>query len=309
MDGINTSFLIPSPMEQIENELLGNKNITLFVKRDDLIHPWLSGNKYRKLKYNIAQAKDHNKKMVITFGGAFSNHLYATAAACSLYGLQSIGIIRGDIDSDNPTIKFCIARGMKLIPVSRSSFRLKHESKEIQDIVSTYYDPYVIPEGGTNSFALKGVEELIHEINQQILLSPDYIILASGTGGTTAGLLTSDELRSKVISFSALKSDHLTEEILRLAGNKNNQLLTVISDYHFGGYGKWNNELLNFITEFEDSTGVLLDHVYNGKAMYGLYDMIRNDFFAKGSTLCYLHTGGLQGKSGLAYMKMKKRVK
>jgi 1-aminocyclopropane-1-carboxylate deaminase len=295
-------LIVPSPIQEVDFPLLKNKNIRLWIKRDDLIHPWVSGNKYRKLKYNLKSAIENKCKTIVTFGGAFSNHLHATAGACALLGLKSVGIVRGEIDLNNPTIKFCIERGMNLIPVSRAAYRLKENSQEIMELIQKYPDCYMVPEGGTNQLALRGASEIVDEIKIQWSEMPEIISLACGTGGTTAGILSANLLNSKVIAFSALKSSHLESEIKQLSDFKNADKLSVQTDFHFGGYAKWNTELIDFIYDFEKQTDIPLDHVYNGKAMFGLFKLILADYFEPGSTICYIHTGGLQGKDGLKYM-------
>ena len=305
MWNLEKELVLPSPLVSINLPLTVEKNIHLYIKREDLIHPWVSGNKWRKLKYNLDFALQNNIQTIITFGGAFSNHLYATAGACALLGIKSIGIIRGEIDHQNPTLKFCLEKNMTLIPVSRSAYREKEASKEIQDIIQKYPDAMVIPEGGTNQLALKGVSEIWDEINYQLTKTPHYITLSAGTGGTTAGLLSYNNYPTQIISFSALKSDHLEEEILSLTSYKNKEKLNMVNEYHFGGYGKWTDELIQFISDFESMTGIPLDHVYNGKAVFGLLKMIEDDYFPQGTTIVHVHTGGLQGLAGLEYMRNK----
>ncbi len=302
MLGFEKELLLPSPLVEVILPTTVEKRINLYVKREDLIHPWVSGNKWRKLKYNLTIAKQKNIKTIITFGGAFSNHLYATAGACALMGLHSVGIVRGEIDHQNPTLQFCKEKNMTLIPVSRSAYREKEASKDIQAIIQSYPDAMVIPEGGTNQHALLGVAEIWDELKDQMTSMPDYISLASGTGGTTAGLLKSNTYHTKILSFSALKSDHLHGEIFELANYQHKEKLTVVTDYHFGGYGKCTAELIEFIRDFKKESGIPLDHVYNGKAMYGLLKMIQDDYFLQGSTIVHLHTGGLQGLAGLEYI-------
>lgn len=303
------AFSLPSPITEIKSELLEDKRVQLYIKREDQIHPWLSGNKYRKLKYNILKAGSEGKSTFITFGGAFSNHLYAMAGAGKLFGLKTIGIVRGEIDENNPTLRFCKKMGMSLFPVSRKEYRRKESSDEIKEIISQYPESCIIPEGGTNELALKGVSEMLDEMYQQMTYVPDIIALSCGTGGTTAGILSHLQLGSRVLAFSSLKSDHLYKEILTLAGNKNNALLSVQTDYHFDGYGHWDDTLLDFIAEFENNHQIPLDHVYNGKAMYGLFDMIKKDQFSRGTSICFIHTGGLQGKYGLEYIQGKRSIK
>lgn len=305
MWNLEKELKLPSPLVSVSLPLTIEKNIHLYIKREDLIHPWVSGNKWRKLKYNLDFALQNNIQTIITFGGAFSNHLYATAGACALLGIKSIGIIRGEIDHQNPTLKFCLKKNMTLIPVSRSAYRDKEASKEIQDIIQKYPDALFIPEGGTNQLALKGVGEIWDELNHQLTKTPHYITLSAGTGGTTAGLLSYNNYPTQIISFSALKSDHLEEEILSLTGHKNKEKLTMVTEYHFGGYGKRTDELIQFISDFESMTGIPLDHVYNGKAVYGLLKMIEDDNFHQGTTIVHVHTGGLQGLAGLEYMRNK----
>lgn len=295
-------LILPSPIQEVDFPLLKNKNIRLWIKRDDLIHPWVSGNKYRKLKYNLKSAIENKCKTIVTFGGAFSNHLHATAGACALLDLKSVGIVRGEIDLNNPTIKFCIEKGMNLIPVSRTAYRLKEDSQEIMELIQKYPDCHMVPEGGTNQLALRGASEIVDEIKIQWSEMPEIISLACGTGGTTAGILSANLLNSKVIAFSALKLSHLESEIKQLSDFKNADKLSVQTDFHFGGYAKWNTELIDFIYDFEKQTDIPLDHVYNGKAMFGLFKLILSDYFEPGSTICYIHTGGLQGKDGLKYM-------
>ena len=303
--GFERELVLPSPLIEVILPLTKEKKINLLIKREDLIHPWVSGNKWRKLKYNLTYAKQNNIKTIITFGGGFSNHLYATAGACALMGIESVGIVRGELDANNPILQFCLAKNMTLIPISRSAYRDKEASKEIQEIIQRYPDAMVIPEGGTNQNALLGVAEIWNELDIQMPSMPDFISLASGTGGTTTGLLKSNKYLTNILSFSALKSDHLRDEIFELARDQNKEKLTMVTDYHFGGYGKWTDELLAFIKDFELTNNIPLDHVYNGKAMYGLLKMMQDDYFTQGSTIVHLHTGGLQGLAGLEYMNKK----
>ncbi len=297
-----SDLVLPSPVQELKLPLFTHKNLRIMIKREDLIHPWVSGNKYRKLKYNLKSAIENNCKTLVTFGGAFSNHLHATAGACVLLGLQSVGIVRGEIDEGNPTLKFCTDRGMKLFPVSRSAYRLKENSEEVIEILKKIPNVFLVPEGGTNQLALAGVSEIVDEMNIQMGALPDYIVLACGTGGTTAGLLSSQILTSKILAFSALKSTHLESEIKQLSDFRHSDKLTVNTDFHFGGYARWDDTLIHFIRNFEDETDIPLDHVYNGKAMFGLMNLIQSDYFESGSSICYIHTGGLQGKNGLKYV-------
>jgi 1-aminocyclopropane-1-carboxylate deaminase/D-cysteine desulfhydrase-like pyridoxal-dependent ACC family enzyme len=270
--------------------------VTLVVKREDLIHPWVSGNKWRKLKYNLNHCIDEGFPGIITFGGAYSNHLYAVAGACHLLGLKSIGIVRGEIGLSNPTLNFCHRMGMKLISSPRSEYRHKNASPIIQDILNQYHEYYVVPEGGTNYLALEGVKEIHEELDTQLSYRPDYIICACGTGGTAAGLCLTDHHQSHIIAISALKTKHLGGEIQHLLNGFKHAPYTVIYDYHFGGYAKYNQSLLSQIELLEKDYKLPLDHVYNGKAFIGLLDLIGKNYFPPNSNIVYLHTGGLQGK-------------
>jgi 1-aminocyclopropane-1-carboxylate deaminase len=294
---------LPSPLERLSHPVPEAFGLEIYIKRDDLIHPVISGNKWRKLKYNLISAELMQAERLITFGGAFSNHLAAVAGASEMLGLKSTGIIRGEIDTNNPTLRYCLSAGMELIPVSREEYREKEESREIRPIIDGYSNAMVIPEGGTNADALPGVAEIMDELRLQMHQEPDFIVLAAGTGGTASGLLSHKESTAEIICFSSLKSGHLKGEIEKLAGAENSGRLHMIYEFHFGGYAKWNETLLDFIDTFGHETGIPLEHVYTGKAMYGLMELIKCGHFRKGSRIVFLHTGGLQGRAGLQYMK------
>ena len=292
-------FILPSPIQEINLDVLSIKEIRLFIKREDLIHPWLSGNKYRKLKYNLLEAESLKNDTIITFGGVFSNHLFATAGACSLYGLKSTGIVRGEIDLENPTLKFCISKGMELIPIPRSEYRNKNDSAVVKDIIQDYDNAYLIPEGGTNPLAVLGCQEILTENDKQF----DFICCCVGTGGTISGLINSSELHQKIIGFPALKGDFLMEEIRKFAANDRWEL---IDDYIFGGYAKISSELVDFMNSFFTATKIPLDPIYTGKMVFGVINLIRKNYFPKDSKILMIHTGGLQGIDGMN-MKLQKQ--
>ena len=270
--------------------------ITLQIKREDLIHPFISGNKFRKLKYNLLQAKAEKKSKLLTFGGAFSNHIAAVAYAGKENNLETIGIIRGDeLESkifENPTLTFAQKCGMKFEFVSREVYKSKSTNSFIEDLKERYSDFYLVPEGGTNSYAVKGCEEIL--TNEDCDFT--HICCAIGTGGTISGLINSAKANQKIIGFPALKGDFLSDDIRKFATNSNWQLQT---DYHFGGYAKINNELIRFINDFFKQTNIPLDPIYTGKMMFGIVDLIQKGYFPKRAKIIAIHTGGLQGIEGM----------
>ncbi len=280
--------------------ILEEKEVELFIKREDEIHPFVSGNKFRKLKYNLQKAKNQGYKTLLTFGGAFSNHIIATAVAGKITGFQTIGIIRGDelatdfqqTIAENPTLKEAHKNGMKLEFVSRETYRNKTSSIFLENLKQQFGDFYLIPEGGTNELAIKGCEEILVAEDSKF----DYICCAVGTGGTISGLINASQNHQKVIGFPALKGDFLTSEIKKYAKKSNWNLQT---EYHFGGYAKYNATLIRFINDFKKETNVLLDPIYTAKMIYGLLEIIKNDGFQKGSKILAIHTGGLQGIQGM----------
>lgn len=300
---------IQSPIQEIENNLLQSKEVRLLVKRDDLIHPQVSGNKWRKLKYNLLSAKAQKQTTLLTFGGAFSNHIYAVAAAGKVFGFKTIGIIRGErIEPLNPTLAYAEKVGMGLHFISRADYRKKDDSyfqEELRKIMGNFY---LIPEGGTNEFAIKGCAELVDEVESQLGTLPDYWCASCGTGGTLSGIIRGLNHRKKVIGFSALKGDFLIKEVSRLLkvsvpiaiGIEVSDTVDwhINTDYHFGGYARFKPELINFINQFKEDNNIQLEPIYTGKLFYGIYDLIKNDYFPKGSSILAVHTGGLQGIEG-----------
>lgn len=282
----------PTPVQEIFDSVLDHAGVRLLIKREDLNHPLVSGNKWWKLKYNLAEARTQNKKTLLTFGGAYSNHIYATAAAAAELGFKSIGIIRGEETLPlNSTLSFAKQQGMSLHYVSRELYRTKTSAQFMDALEQQFGDFYLIPEGGTNILAVKGATEFAQTLNTDF----DYVCCPVGTGGTLAGLINGLPGK-KVIGFSVLKGgEFLTEEIQALTSVKGNW--NVVSDYNFGGYAKTNSALEQFIRTFEANHAIPLDQVYTGKMMAGIYDLIQKGHFVKGNTILAIHTGGLQGKS------------
>lgn len=293
---------------KVENQLAfkdENRNIEVFIKREDLIHPFVSGNKFRKLKYNLLQAKKENQSTLLTFGGAFSNHIAAVAAAGKLEGFKTIGIIRGDElatkINENPTLKFAQENGMQLEFISREDYSNKASSEFLEELKTKFGAFYLIPEGGTNGLAIKGCEEILTEEDAVF----DYICCAVGTGGTISGIINSAQPNQKVLGFPALKGDFLQNEIRNFAKHDNWQLIT---DYHFGGYGKINEELVFFLNQFSEKTKILLDPIYTGKMIFGVINLIENNYFPNDSKIIAIHTGGIQGIEGMNQLLEKKKL-
>ncbi|GAB1307728.1 pyridoxal-phosphate dependent enzyme [Urechidicola sp. KH5] len=284
-----------------------NINVDISIKRDDLIHPQISGNKYRKLKYNILKAGIEGKTTLLTFGGAFSNHIAAVAAVGKEYGLQTVGIIRGeelglDLETtlaSNTTLRYAHTCGMQFEFISRTDYRNKHEHSFLEIIEKKYPNTYIIPEGGTNDLAVKGCREILDDRTKGF----DIICAPVGTGGTLSGLIEGANKYQKVLGFPALKGDFLSEEIKKFTTKTNWQL---IGEYHFGGYAKTSEELITFINSFKRETVIPLDPIYTGKMMYGLVDMIKKGMFEEGTNILVIHTGGLQGIKGMNAILKKK---
>ncbi|MBA4135123.1 MAG: 1-aminocyclopropane-1-carboxylate deaminase [Flavobacterium sp.] len=279
---------------------------TLYIKREDLLHPHISGNKFRKLYYNLQKAKEDNYSTLLTFGGAFSNHILAVAAAGKENGMKTIGIIRGeelrDKVSSNPTLNKASEFGMVFDFVSREDYRKKNEEAFLQRLKEQFGDFYLLPEGGTNNLAVKGCEEILEETDADF----DFICCAVGTGGTVSGIINSSKVSQQVLGFPALKGDFLTEDICKFVTQSNWQLVT---DYHFGGYAKVTGELIEFINDFYQKFQVPLDPIYTGKMAFGVLDLIEKNKFPKGSKILMIHTGGLQGIAGMnVLLKQKNQI-
>jgi len=239
----------PSPIQEIQNELLRVKKVRLFLKRDDLIHTNVSGNKWRKLKYNLVAAQELNHTTLLTFGGAFSNHIHAVAAAGKIFGFQTIGVIRGDkMDPLNPTLQYAKDQGMQLHFVTRSAYRKKHTTDFHLTLQEQFGRFYGIPEGGTNTLALKGCAEIVTEIKDQLKFPPAYIATCCGTGGTIAGIIQGNAATpTEILGVSALKGNFLqgeVKELLAAANVSDSTKWSISNDYHFGGYAKFKSSLI-----------------------------------------------------------------
>lgn len=271
--------------------LLHGMKIT--VKRLDLVHPQISGNKFFKLKYNFLDAQRQGFKKVLTFGGAYSNHIAAAAYAAHACGFASAGIIRGEELAARPlnaTLQAAQQFGMQLRFISREQYRQKHTAEFLAQLQADYPEHYVIPEGGTNALAIQGCREILTEND---LNNFDLICCAAGTGGTIAGLIEASLPRQRILGFSALKGLFLNDEVAKLTAKTNWE---IIDDYCCGGYAKTTPELLQFIRLFEAEHSLPLEQIYTGKMLFGISQMIQRGEIASDQRVLIIHSGGLQGK-------------
>lgn len=287
--------LEPAPLLKVIDPLFEEKSITLYIKREDQINPYIFGNKWYKLKYNLIEAERINKKTLLTFGGAFSNHIFAVAAAGKLFGFNTIGIIRGEEHLPlNPILKFALDCGMIINYISRTDYREKTHEGFIGKLHKVYGDFYLLPEGGSNSLAVKGCTE----IPDTIKIKYDYLCTACGTGGTIAGLIAGVNPGIKVLGFSVLKGGQFLNkniDILLSSVNKRNaDNKEMFFNYHFGGYARANNDLTNFIGDFERKNDYRPDRIYLAKILYGIYDLIRKDYFEKNKVIVVLNSSPVQ---------------
>ena len=284
--------------QELNGSILREKGIRLIIKREDLLHPEIQGNKWRKLKYNLAFAQKEGYAQILTFGGAFSNHIAALAAAGIKFGLKTVGIIRGERSEKlNPTLLKAQQNGMLLQFVSRSVYKSYTQSGNTEALQNEYPDTYIIPEGGTNTLAIKGCEEILTEEDKNNF---DYFACPVGTAGTITGIISSLKGNKKILAFPALKGSFIQKDVETLLKLNNTDYTNfrLIDNYHFGGYAKHKPELLDFIHNFYEMHQIPLDPIYTGKMMYGLYDLIEQDQFEVGANILAIHTGGLQGIAG-----------
>ncbi|WP_236943172.1 1-aminocyclopropane-1-carboxylate deaminase/D-cysteine desulfhydrase [Hymenobacter sp. PAMC 26628] len=294
-------MLISPFLQDLPEPVATARGVRLLLWRDDLVSPDLPGNKARKLKYNLLEARRLGHGQLLTFGGAYSNHLAAVAAAGRLHGFGTTGLVRGEAaGAPNPTLARCAADGMALRYLDRSTYRRRAEPDFLAEMQAQFGPAYLLPEGGTNALALKGMAELAAEIRQQIGFAA--LAVAVGTGGTLAGLLTGLRGPETAVGVTALKNGgFLKDDIDALTRAATGQVFAnyaLATNYHFGGYAKYSADLLAFIRQFEDRHGVLLDPIYTGKLLFGVLDLIGQGYFAPGSTVVAVHTGGLQGWAG-----------
>lgn len=282
--------------QAVQDVVLQTANVLLHVRREDELHEQVSGNKYRKLKYNLLAAKAQGFTKLLTFGGAYSNHIAATAFAAREMGFECIGVIRGEEIAhkwqDNPTLCAAHEQGMQFHFVSRAAYRKKHEPDVVTALKQQFGACYVIPEGGTNSLAVKGCEEIL---TTDDLTQYDVVCCAVGTGGTLAGLINAtQDSGMKVIGFAAVNAPSLQQDIETLV-KSDTKHWQLNFDYTFGGYAKTTSVLIEFINDFKEKNGIKLEPIYTGKMLYGIYELVQKGYFKQGSRILAIHTGGLQG--------------
>jgi len=303
---INTRL---STLTPIKHPLLQHHSILAWMKRDDLIHPWLSGNKGRKLRDTLKLAKTQHRTTLISFGGCFSNHLYALAGAGQLFGFQTVGIIRGEADPDNPTLKWLIKQGMVCHFVTRQTYQQRHDQAYQAMWQARYPNSMVIPEGGYAPAAMAGVGDIIEELSTH---DYDMLCCAVGSGTTLAGLAYANRGQRQLWGFCALKNAHYLEDNinhLQRAYGKQAYPFSLSHDDHHGGFAKAPPALIDLTADFSKQTGIPIEPIYTGKMVAGVFNKIQQGQIVSGSKLVLLHTGGLQGSQGLAYLSAKRALK
>lgn len=286
----------PSILTKLGDPLLDEYQIELWIKRDDLLHPIISGNKWRKLKYSLDHALSLGSDTLISMGGTYSNHLHALAYAGKILGLKTKAFIRGEQPTTLTSTLIDIQNwGMELSFVSRSDYKLLRQYKNCHDLPALKRSQYWVPEGGAQILALKGVAELVNEID----ITYNILCVPCGTGATLAGIINAAPDKASILGFAALKNAAFLEsDVASLLPKISSDNWKVNLDYHFGGFAKKSTELLDFIKNFEDKTGIPLESVYTGKMLFGIYDLITKHTFKPGQRIIAIHTGGLQGKRG-----------
>ncbi|HHP5491885.1 1-aminocyclopropane-1-carboxylate deaminase/D-cysteine desulfhydrase [Aeromonas veronii] len=288
--------ILPSPLQRLHHPLLTCYGVELWCKRDDLIHPAISGNKWRKLKYHLLHAKEHGKRHLLSFGGAYSNHIHALAAAGCQSGLRTTGIIRGEYDAvSNSTLQDARRWGMDLVFVDRQSYRRRQDPDWLAQFDAP--DTLIVPEGGSSPLAIPGVAELVGEVP----FSPDLWVLPCASGGTLAGLLTGKRDREQILAIAVLKGGgFIADEVCRLhPAAVNIPGWRIALDHHDGGYAKFSPALWQWVQDFSATTDLPLEPIYSGKAMWGLFRELAAGRIAPGCKIVFIHTGGMQGLAGL----------
>jgi 1-aminocyclopropane-1-carboxylate deaminase len=296
---------ILSTLQPLHHPLFNKHKVQVEIKRDDIIHPIISGNKWRKLKFNLRHVQQsQNINGVLSFGGCYSNHIHALAFACFEQKIPCIGIIRGEVESaDNFTLSWAKHWGMKLHFVDRKTYRRRHDSDYIAELQQKFPHYFIVPEGGSNKLAMAGVSEIITELAQQTEF--DTLITPVGSGGTLAGLICGDMLNNKlhnILGIAVLKhGEYLENEINDLlpTAEKTHDKWQLLTQFHRGGYAKFSPDDVQHIIAFNRVTGVDFEPVYSGKMILAFIDLLEQGYFKQGERIVLLHTGGMQGLGGM----------
>ena len=301
---------IPSPLQAFDIPDLNSSELKVYAKRDDLIHPEISGNKFRKLKHNFEAFRLGKYKEIVAFGGAFSNLLYTLSFITKKASIPATFYVRGDgFDPNNPTLNTLKKNGASLVFLDRSTYRMKNDDAFLRDLHERHPGAFFIPEGGSNSLALPGAAEIIKELKMQLGKDPDYLLMDIGSGGTFTGVLRELSSNTTLIGIPVLKGVNWNRTISRLL-NKEVDLaqipnVSIAEDYHFGGFAKYNEKLIDFINFFTSKYSIQADPIYTAKLLYALFDLVKSGHFKKGSSLVWVHGGGNQGIDGFNYLNGK----
>ncbi len=289
------NFKLPSKIQELKLNIKNSNKIRLFIKREDLIHDVVSGNKWRKLNYNFKYIKEKKIKKILSFGGAYSNHLHALSWLAKKNDIKSYGLVRGCESSiENPTLSFCKKNKMNLFFLERSTYRNNKNNNPIfNTIIKSEENIFVIPEGGFNELGIKGCEEIMNEVNSHY----DIICCSIGSGCTAVGIIKSLKSDQFFLGFSSFKNNSQIKNIISKKVKNFNWKIN--SEYNFGGFGVVTDELKKFIKDFNNSYGIMLDPIYTSKLFFGLFEMISENKLPKDSRILVLHTGGLQGLQGI----------
>ncbi len=298
---------LPSPVQAMPADELFPGHSAVFIKRDDLIHHYFSGNKYRKIKYNYLEFMKGDYREIIAFGGAFSNLLYTLSFLSARAGIPMTFYIRGDgFDPSNPTLSTIQRNGVKLEFVQREAYKSKAESGLINELIQKHPDAFFIPDGGSNPFAIPGAAEIVTEIRDQLGFDPDHIVMDMGTGGTFCGVMQALPQKTQLTGIPVLKGVDWQNTFREVLGQPDFRIdharVRIIEDYHFGGFARFNQQLINFVNDFSLKYGMPVDPIYTGKLFFALTDLLSQNYFGMAKTIVCIHSGGSQGIAGFNYI-------
>lgn len=285
-------------ISKLESPLFNKSKVEVYLARLDKMHPVISGNKLFKLHFFLEESLRQDRKSILTFGGAYSNHLVATAFACQSLGIPSIGIVRGEpAEMLSHTLQQCTRYGMKLHPIPRSNYLRIHSETFIEQMAAQFGDCIMIPEGGFHPMGMKGASLIMQRISE---IKATHVCTAIGTATTFSGLLKNNDHHKTIVGIPVIKNMQDIEERFRKLGIRERpDNYVIFNEYHFGGYARKTDELLKFMNEFYMEHQIPTDFIYTGKLMYAVMDKIKAGYFSAGSSIICLHTGGLQGNESL----------